>query len=156
LWGYDSVVTFAALFRVLSALFLSLIYAAFAGVCTFVWWRLTHDPAYPGPMIPDNNAWGRLMVIAMIVFTALVGAFVGLCVSLTQSRKLYGALFGGGVGLVIFLMYLADMLRSVSSPSHTRGEILLSLGVSFVVFPVGLTLLAIAASALASMTKRAG
>jgi hypothetical protein len=143
------------MFRVWSALFLSLIYTAFVGVCAFAWWRLMHDPAHPGAMIPDDDQWGRIMVIVIIVFTALLGAFVALCVSLTQSRKLYGALFGGGVGLVIFLMYLADMLKTVPSPYHTRGEILLSLGACFVVFPVGLMLTAIAASALASLTKRA-
>ena len=137
----------------LSALFLSLIYAAFAGVCTFVWWRLTHDPAHPGGMIPDNNEWGRLVVIFTILFTALLGAFVGLCVSLTQSRKLYAALFGAGVGMVIFLMYLADMMRVVNSPYRSRGEILLSLGVSFVVYPIGLIVTAIASSALASLDK---
>ncbi len=111
------------MFRVLSALFLSLIYAAFAGGCTFVWWRLTHDPAHPGGMIPDNNEWGRIMVILIIVITALLGAFVALCVSLTQSRKLYAALFGGGVGLVIFLMYLADMLKIVLvAVPHSRRD----------------------------------
>ena len=148
--------TVAAMFRVLSALFLSLIYAAFAGVCAFVWWRFTHDPAHPGGMIPDNNEWGRIMVILIVGITGLLGAFVALCVSLTESRKLYGALFGAGVGLVIFLMYLADMLKILHSPYHSRGEILFALAVCFVVFPVGLTLTAIAASALASRTKRAG
>ena len=142
--------------RVLSALLLSVIYAAFAGVCTFVWWRLTHDPAYPGPMIPDNNAWGRLMVIILTFFAALLAAFVTLAVSLTQSRKLYAAMFGGAVGLVFFLMYLADRLKIVHSPYHTRFEIWLSLGMSFLVLPVGLTLTAIAASAIASLVKRRG
>ena len=107
-------------------------------------------------MIPDNNEWGRIMVILIVVITGLLGAFVALCVSLTESRKLYAALFGGAVGLVIFLMYLADMLKIAPSPYHSLGEILFALAVCFVVFPVGLTLTAIAASALASLTKRAG
>jgi hypothetical protein len=105
-------------------------------------------------MIPDNNGWGRFMVIAMTFIAAILGGAVALAVTLTQSRKLYSGLFGGAVGLVIFLMYLADLLKIVPSPYHTRGEILLSLSVCFVVFPVGLMVTAIAASALASMTKR--
>ncbi len=142
------------LIRVLSALLLSLIYAAYAGVCTFVWWRLTHDPAHPGPMIPDNNEWGRLMVIILTFCAGLLAVFVTLAVSLTQSRKLYAATFGGAVGLVFFLMYLADTLKVVDSPYHTRFEIWLSLGMSFLVLPVGLTLLAVAASAIATRIKR--
>jgi hypothetical protein len=105
-------------------------------------------------MIPDNNEWGRIMVILVTFFAAILAAFVALAVSLTRLRKSYSALFGGAVGLVLFLMYLADMLKIARSPYHTRFEIWLSLGVSFLVLPVGLTFTAIAASAIASLIKR--
>ena len=140
--------------RVLSALLLSVIYTVFAGACTCVWWRLTHDPAHPGAMIPDDNAWGRIMLIVVTFFAGVLGAFVTLAVSLTQSRKLYSGMFGGAVGLVFFLMYLANTLKVAPSRYHTRFEIWLSLGVYFLVLPVGLTLTAIAASAIASRIKR--
>lgn len=140
--------------RALSALLLSVIYAAFAGVCTLVWWRLTHDPAHPGPMIPDNIEWGRLMAFFITLVAAVLGAFVALSVSLTQSRKLYSAIFGAAVGVVLFLMYLADILKVVPSRYHTRTEIWLSLPLWFLIFPVGLAMLATAASALSGRIKR--
>ena len=140
--------------RVLLALLLSLIYAAFAGVCTFVWWQLTHDPRYPGPMIPDNNSWGYLIAIFVTLFAAALGAFVALCATLTESRMLYSALFGAGVGSVVFLMYLADMLRMADSSYHTRGERLLALGVFFLIFPVGLTVVGTVAGSIGNLVKR--
>ncbi|HET8780832.1 MAG TPA: hypothetical protein VFM63_00325 [Pyrinomonadaceae bacterium] len=154
--GYDALVAFGTMFRVWPALFVTVIYAAFASMCGFVWWRFTIDPARSGAMMPDDNQLGRIMVIVIVVFAALLGAFVALCVSLTESRKLYGALFGGGVGLVIFLMYLASMLKTVPSRYHSDAEIMLALVLCFVAFPVGLMLTAIATSALASRGKRAG
>ena len=140
--------------RALSALLLSVIYAASAGVCTLVWWRLTHDPAHPGPLIPDHIEWGRMMAFFVTLFAAVLGAFVALSVSLTQSRKLYSAIFGGAVGVVLFLMYLADTLKVAPSRYHTRAEMRLSLAVWFLIFPVGLALLATAASALSALIKR--
>ena len=43
----------------LAGVILGVLYGILIGALTAVLWRLAHDPAYPGAMIPDNNGWGR-------------------------------------------------------------------------------------------------
>jgi hypothetical protein len=139
--------------RVIAGLVVAMIYAALAGTFTYLCWLLTNDPAHPGPPIPDNNAWGRIAVFAVTVTTAILGAGVALAVTLTRSRKLYSALFGGAVGLVLFLMYLADALKRLPPPWRSQNEVWGAVAICFVLFPVGLTITALAAAAIASRLK---
>ena len=136
--------------RILSALMVASIYAALTGAFTFLVWRLTHDPGHPGAMIPDNNGWGRLMVFFMTLVAGVLGGVVALVISIARIDKLAGALIGAGVGGVLFAFVLVKHFQDFPQSPRYRIELLQSLGLFFVVFPLGLTLTGLAASFVAS------
>lgn len=139
--------------RALAGLMVAAIYAALAGGFTFLLWRLTHDPAYPGPMIPNNNEWGRLVVFFMTLTAAVLGCIVALIVSLAQINKTRGALIGGGIGLVLFLFFVKDVWKAILGPQRLSNDMLQSLVLFFVVFPLGLMLTGFVAAAITSRLR---
>ena len=138
--------------RVVLFLVVAIVYAALAGACSFVWTYLTFDPGQPGSMILEDNAWGAMLVIFVTVIAVALGGFVALSVGLTRSNKPRGALFGSAVGVLLFLIIVANGLRGWASV-RSRFELLQALVLWFVVFPVGLSLTGVAASAVASRLK---
>ena len=136
--------------RILSALMVASIYAALTGAFTLLVWRLTHDPAHPGPMIPDNNGWGRLVVYFMTLSAGVLGGVIALIISIARIDKLAGALIGAGVGGVLFAFLLVKLFQEFPNSPRYHIELLQSLGLFFVVFPLGLTLTGLAASFVAS------
>jgi hypothetical protein len=139
--------------RALTGLIVGLIYAALAGAFTFLFWRLTNDPAYPGPMIPDNNAWGRIVIFFMTVTAAVLGIPVATLVSLTRLNMTRAALIGGAIGMVLFLLLLFDLVKGVPKTRVYWTELFQGLGMFFVLFPTGLALTAMAASLVVRKLK---
>jgi predicted branched-subunit amino acid permease len=139
----------AMIFRGLLGVVIGLLYGAVIGTLTFVWWRLTHDPAHPGPMIPDENGWGRLVTFFATVFASFFGALVGVIVGLTRVNQTRGLLIGGAFGLIIFVFLVIDQSRGIPTSQRYWTELLTALVVYFVMVPIGLGLTGLATSAIA-------
>ena len=131
-----------------------LIYAALAGAFTFLWWRLTNDPSHPGPMIPDNNAWGRFLVFFVTLTAAILGVVVGTTVALAGANKTRGALIGGTIGLILYLLLAWDSVKNTPKSRLYWSELVQALSMHFVLFPIGLTLTGICASLVVNKLQR--
>jgi hypothetical protein len=139
--------------RAFSGLMVALIYAALAGAFTFLCWRLTNDPTHPGAMIPDNNAWGRIIVFFMTLIAAFLGGIVAVVVSLARFDKARGALVGGTIGLVLYSIISVGLVKSIPTTRLYWTELFQGLGMYFVLFPIGLTLTGIGASVVLKKLK---
>lgn len=135
--------------RVILSFVVTVIYAVVAGAIALLWWSLTHDPANARSMILEDNQWGYVFVIFVMALAAVLGGSVALAVVLTRSKKTHSALFGAGVGMVLFLMVLGNTWRSGPVTTRSDFELFGSLVVVFVMFPIGLTLTGVVASAVA-------
>lgn len=148
------------LIRALIGVMVGVAYGLLVGAITFVHWRLTHDPRYPGPMIPDQNGWGRLVTFLTTVVVSFCGALAGAVVGATQVDKRRGALLGGIVGLIFFLIFTLLNLAAPGNVSLTNSKHLLDLlreaAVYFVTFPIGLALVGVVTAFLTSMLKAVG
>jgi len=128
---------------------LGVCYGLFCGALTFLIWRLTHDPAYPGPMIPDQNGWGRFVTLATAVITGFCAAVVAWIVAISGVSASRGGAIGFVFGLGVFLfMSFPDLVSLVKGhPSSGLG----SVGMSFLFLPIGLGVIGLIA---ASLTNR--
>jgi hypothetical protein len=145
----------SVILRVLSGLVIGLIYAGFAGAVSYYCFRLNVDPEFPGPMIPNKLEWARLIAIFVTVGAAVLGGLVGVVVSLVRISVMRGALIGGGVGLVLYIFFVADLLKDYSKMPIPRPwpEASQTLGLFFVLLPFGLTLTGLAAAAVAGRLR---
>jgi len=141
--------------RGLISVVLGVCYGLLCGALTFMIWRLTHDPAYPGPMIPDQNGWGRFVTLATAVLTGFCAAIVAWIVALTNANKTRGATIGCVFGLVAFLLVSAPDLVSILKPStHRELSELGNVGTALLYLPIGLAATGLIASVLTSRVKR--
>lgn len=136
------------LMRILSALGVGLGYAAYAGGVTFLFWRLSHDYRYPGPMIPDANAWGRFFVVLMIVVGMVSGTILAVVIFVSGVDQRRGAFIGAGLGFIVFVRVLWRAAHDIPQTTSDRIDRLKILLYYFVVFPIGLMLTSLAASAM--------
>jgi hypothetical protein len=126
-------------------------YGLLVGALIYVWWQLTNDPDHPGPMIPDNNGWGRMVTFFATVITAACGALVGLIVGLSGAKKRLAGMIGAGVGLLLFLPFMADSCSAVAKFSWPMWrDFLLASFMLFLIFPFGLALAGLAVSTITS------
>jgi len=141
--------------RGLISIVLGVSYGLLCGALTFLIWRLTHDPAYPGPLIPDQNGWGRIVTLATAVTTGFCAAVVAWIVALTNAGKARGGVIGFVFGLVVFLFLSAPELVSLLKFSnHEVLSELGRLGISLLFLPIGLATIGLIASVLTSSIKR--
>jgi len=141
--------------RGLISIVLGVSYGLLCGALTFLIWRLTHDPAYPGPLIPDQNGWGRIVTLATAVTTGFCAAVVAWIVALTNAGKARGGVIGFGFGLAVFVLISAPELVSILKLSS--GQLLSQLarlGISLLFLPIGLATIGLIASVLTSRIKR--
>lgn len=125
-------------------------YGVLVGASLFLYWRLTNDPRYPGPMIPDNNAMARLITFFATVITGLCGALVGTVVGFFGFSKIYAALIGAALGLVLFVLLLEDTWTDPTAiPTLGWPTVLAQAGVVFLMFPIGLALIGLVVSIIA-------
>ena len=101
-------------------------------------------------MIPDNNAWGRLITFFATVTAGLPAALVGSLVGFFGFNRRNGTIIGAALGLVIFVL-LSEDLWSDPTAIPTRGwrSVLAGSAVVFLVFPFGLALIGLVVSILA-------
>jgi hypothetical protein len=129
-------------------------YGLIVGALTFLLFRLTSDPAHPGPMIPDNNAWGQIVTVYAALIAGGCGALVGLVVSLSGASKVRGGMIGVAVGLLPFVYFLSDSWAGLTQLSWPQSRELLTASVFFLLFfPVGLGLTGMVVSIIAGKLK---
>ena len=122
-------------------------YGLIVGALAFLSWRLLDDPAHPGPMIPDRNGWAQLVTVFATVIAGVCGALVGMVVGLSGANKVRAGTIGGGVGLVLFLLFSANLSSGLTNLSWREWQALLGVSFIFLLFlPIGLGLTGIAAS----------
>jgi len=128
--------------RALVGVIFGLAYGLLLGILTFIQWRLTHDPRYPGPLIPNNNEWGRITVEFTTIIVSFCAGFAGALVGALEVNKTTGAFLGGLIGLVIFLLLtvIGPLLDGSAIMIHPMKWLLDSL-TYFVVFPIGLAVI---------------
>ena len=130
---------------------LGALYGLLIGAVTALLWRLTHDPAYPGAMIPDNNGWGRLVTFFATVIAGGCGIIVGLIVSLSGANKARGGMIGVTVGGIVFLLLLASSLSSLRHQSWREWQNFMTIHLLFL--PIGLGLTGMLVSIVISQLK---
>ncbi|HSE21665.1 MAG TPA: hypothetical protein VLB68_08390 [Pyrinomonadaceae bacterium] len=131
--------------RGLICIVLGVCYGLLCGALTFLIWRLTHDPAYPGPMIPDQNGWGRFVTLATAVLTGFCAVVVAWIVALTDVNRARGGTIGFVFGLAVFLFMTFPDLVSLVKGHSLSG--LSSIGISLLFLPIGLAAIGLIASA---------
>jgi len=127
----------------------------FYGLLVYVLvYPLTHiglDYEHPGPLIPDAVGWANLATLIAGLTAGAAGALVGLVVGLIGPRKLNAAIIGFIGGLVVLLLITVPFGQSVI-PSSRRDAI--SLLVTVIVLPVGLSLMSMVVAGVANLIRR--
>jgi hypothetical protein len=105
-------------------------------------------------MIPDNNGWGKMVVLYVTLLTVGCGALVGLVVGLSGVNKTPG----GVIGIIVGLMPLVYLLSgSAVGLTKWSGQEWLQLSPVLVFFllilPVGLGLTGMVVSMIVSKLK---
>ena len=142
--------------RALVGVIVGLAYGLLIGALTFLQWRLTHDPRYPGPLIPDNNAWGRMVTEIYTIVVSFFGGLTGAVVGATDIDKTKGALLGGLIGLTIFLLLTAVGLvlegnGILTHPLKYWAKVFIDQLIVFGVFPIGLGLVGLVTALINGM-----
>ena len=142
---------FGMIVKGLAGLLVGIGYGIFVGALIFLIIRFTSDP---GPMIPDNNGWGQ-MVLTYATFTAGVcGALVGLVVGLSGANKVRGGIIGSVIGLLVLLYLSRDSWTGGTKLSSTQWQELFGISVLLLLFmPIGLGLTGIVVSIIVGKSK---
>ena len=133
-------------------------YGLLVGSITLCLLRLTYDPRYPGPMIPDKRGWALFTAFMVTVVTSFCAALAGIAVGLARANATRGAVIAGSFGAGLFLMLtvwnVADswswLLRE---PAHVWPIMLRDIGASFIVLPLGLPLVGLLTGLITSKLK---
>ena len=133
-------------------------YGWIVGAITLYLLRLTYDPAYPGPMIPDKNGWARFIAFMVTVVASFCAALAGIVVGLARANATRGALIAGSIGAGFFLMltvwnvtvYWSWLMRE---PAKVWPIMLKDVGASFVILPLGLSLVGLLTGFITSKLK---
>jgi hypothetical protein len=141
------------IFRGLAGLILGATYGLVAGALTFLVFLFTSDN--PGPMIPNNNEWGRIVVLCFALIAGGCGSLVGLVVGLSGVSRGRGGMIGAAVGLVLCLILLLSSWDGLTRLSWPLLREFLSVWILFLlVFPVGLGLTGMVVSIIVSKLRR--
>ena len=146
------------LLRALVGLLIGIGYGWVIGAITLRLLRLTFDPRYPGPMIPDKNGWAMFTAFVVTVITAFCAALAGIAVGLARANALRGAVIGAGVGAGFFLLFtLLNVIGYwgwlMREPAHVWPLLLRDVGATFVVLPLGLPLVGLITGLITSKLK---
>jgi len=127
----------------------------FYGLLVFVLvYPLTHiglDYEHPGPLIPDTVGWANLATFIAGLIAGAAGALVGLIVGLVGPRRRNAAIIGFIGGLVVLALITVPFEPSII-PSTRRDA--LSLLVTVIVLPVGLSLMSMLVAGVANLIRR--
>ena len=133
-------------------------YGWIVGAITLYLLRLTYDPAYPGPMIPDKNGWSRFIAFMVTVVASFCAAVAGMVVGLMRANAIRGALIAGSIGAGFFLIATVLNVKTYGSwlmrePEKVWPLMLKDVGASFVILPLGLSLVGLLTGFITSKLK---
>ena len=127
----------------------------FYGLLVYVLvYPLTHiglDYEHPGPLIPDAVGWADLDTAIAGLIAGVAGALVGLIVGLVGPRRLIAAIIGFSGGLVVLALITVPFQQSII-PKSRRDAI--SLLVTVILLPVGLSLMSMLVAGVANLIRR--
>ena len=128
-------------------------YGVLLGALTFLYSHIGRDPAYPGPMIPNENEWAQIVTIMALILFGTCGALTGLIVGISSVGKARAGTIGFGIGFLVLA------LLSVNSWSAlARGSALewFNLLIGLIILPGGLTITSVLVSAAVSRLESSG
>ena len=138
--------------RGLAGLILGIGYGLLVGAIIWLLIRLTAEN--PGPMIPDNNGWGEMLMWYVTLLTGGCGALVGLGVGSSGGNKIAGGVIGVIVGLIPLVYFLSGSAVGLTKLSVPEWLQLLTVLVLFLlILPVGLGVTGMVVSMIASKLK---
>ena len=105
------------------------------------------DP--PVDLMLDSQKIFRFLILLAIIITGSAGALVGLMVTLLRVGKIKAGMLGFGIGLLVLAGVLLTMLMYADVPWYDHGAVFLMFFVLMIMFPVGLALTGMTASAMA-------
>lgn len=144
--------------RTIVGLLIGLGYGWVVGAITLYLLRLTFDPRFPGPMIPDKNGWARFTAFMVTVVTSFCAALAGGAVGLVGARAGRGAVIGGSFGAGFFLVFTVLNVATywnwlMREPAHVWPMLLRDVEASFVVLVLGLPLVGLITGLITSKLK---
>ena len=113
--------------RGLTGLIIGLGYGVLVGALTFLLWCASHDSALPGPLIPDNNEWGRIVTVIAALIAGGCGAVVGLIVGLSGVNRGRGGVIGLAIGMAVLLSLSANSWAEVTKLAWREWRTLFAL-----------------------------
>ena len=128
-------------------------YGVLLGALTFLYSRIGRDPAYPGPMIPNENEWAQIVTIMALILFGTCGALTGLIVGISSVGKGRAGTIGFGIGFLVLA------LLSVNSYSAlARGSVLewFNLLIGLIILPGGLTITSVLVSVAVGRLESSG
>ena len=128
-------------------------YGGVVGGLVFLLFRIVSDPATPGPMIPDANGWGRMVITIATVSALIAGALVGLVVSVSGVRKSIGAIIGLFVGLGVLVYWFWGSGDRLDFTLSGLLLLLVIFTVCFLIFPIGLAITGVLVSVVCGRLK---
>ena len=131
--------------RVLVGVFVGLGYGVLVGGVMF----LLDDPSQPGPLMLDYRELLRFLTLLAMIISGSAGALVGSVVALLMVGKIKAGMIGFSIGLVVIAGVLLTMLMYADVPWYDHGAVFLMFFVLMIMFPVGLALTGMTASAMA-------
>jgi hypothetical protein len=109
------------------------------------------DPAYPGPLIPNQVEMARLLAFFAGVITGTCGAVSGLIVGLVRFNPKKAAWVGGSIGLLALALLAFPFLDN----SIFRAPRLFLQGILFesLLLPVGVAVVSVLVSLVVSKIR---
>jgi len=144
--------------RTIVGILIGLGYGWIVGAITLYLLRLTFDPRFPGPMIPDKNGWARFTAFMVTVVTSFCAALAGGAVGLVRAGAGRGAVIGGSFGAGFFLIFTVLNVAGywnwlMREPAHVWPMLLRDVEASFVVLVLGLPLVGLITGLITSKLK---
>lgn len=141
--------------RGLAGLIIGAGYGLVVGGLVFLLFRIVSDPSNPGPMIPDEQGWGRMIVTIATVSGLIGGALVGLVVSVSGVRKSIGAIVGLLAGLGVLVYWFWGSGHRLDFTWSSLLFLALLFAICFLIFPMGLAITGVLVSVVSGRLKSA-
>ena len=109
-------------------------------------------------MIPDKDGWARFLAFMVTVIASFCAALAGIVVGLARANAARGALIAGSIGAGFFLMATVLNVSTygrwlMREPEKVWPLLLQQVVASFVILPLGLSLVGLLTGFITSKLK---
>jgi hypothetical protein len=118
-------------------------YGVLLGALTFLYTHIGRDPAYPGPMIPNENEAARIFTIVAMILFGTCGALTGLIVGISSVGRGRAGTIGFGIGFLVLALLSVNSYSALASGSALEW---LHLLIMFIILPGGLAIASVLVS----------